>query len=143
VTAKGRVLALDLGRKRIGLALSDELGITAQGLQTLEREGRREDIEILRRLAVEKNVGLILIGDPLHMSGERSRQSDYTREFAKELEYKTGLPIRFWDERWSSREAERTLRGSGIAPDRRKPAIDRLSAVILLQSYLDSGDAGR
>jgi len=139
----GRVLALDLGKKRIGLALSDELGITAQGLKTLEREGRRDDIEILRRLTVENNVKLILMGDPLHMSGERSRQGDYTREFARELEYKTGLPIRFWDERWTSREAERTLRGSGIAHSERKPAIDRLSAVILLQSYLDSPEASQ
>jgi putative Holliday junction resolvase len=134
------VLALDLGKKRIGLALSDELGITAQGLDTLEREGRRDDIETLRRLTVDKNVTLILIGDPLHMSGERSRQGEYTREFAKELEYKTGLPIRFWDERWSSREAERTLRGSGIAHDQRKPTIDKLSAILLLQSFLDSGE---
>jgi putative Holliday junction resolvase len=139
----GRVLALDLGKKRIGLALSDELGITAQGLKTLEREGRRDDIEVLRRLTIENNVKLILMGDPLHMSGERSRQGDYTREFARELEYKTGLPIRFWDERWTSREAERTLRGSGIAHDLRKPTIDRLSAVILLQSYLDSPEASQ
>ena len=137
----GRVLALDLGKKRIGLALSDELGMTAQGLETLEREGRRDDIETLRRLAVDNNVKLILMGDPLHMSGEQSRQGEYTREFARELEYKTGLPIRFWDERWTSREAERTLRGSGIANDRRKATIDRLSAVILLQSYLDSAEA--
>jgi putative Holliday junction resolvase len=137
----GRILALDLGKKRIGLALSDELGITAQGLDTLEREGRRDDIETLRKLTVEKNVRLLLIGDPLHMSGEQSRQGAYTREFAKELEYKTGIPVEFRDERWTSREAERTLRGSGIAHGERKPAIDRLSAVILLQSYLDSGAA--
>jgi putative Holliday junction resolvase len=141
VNAIGRILALDLGKKRIGLALSDELGFTAQGLDTLEREGRRDDIEVLRRITVEKNVKLILVGDPLHMSGQQSRQGDYTREFAKELEYKTGLPIRFWDERWTSREAERTLRGSGIAHGERKPAIDKLSAVILLQSYLDSAEA--
>jgi putative Holliday junction resolvase len=86
-------------------------------------------------------VKLILMGDPLHMSGQKSRQGDYTREFAKELEYKTGLPIRFWDERWTSREAERMLRGSGIAHGERKPTIDKLSAVILLQSYLDSAEA--
>jgi putative Holliday junction resolvase len=134
----GRILALDLGKKRIGLALSDELGITAQGLETLERTGRRDDIETLRRLTVEKNVQLILMGDPLHMSGQPSRQGEYTREFARELEYKTGIPIEFRDERWTSREAERTLRGSGIARGERKPAIDRLSAVILLQSYLDA-----
>ena len=136
-----RILALDLGKKRIGLALSDELGITAQGLETLEREGRRDDIEKLRRLAAERGVASFLIGDPVHMSGEAGRQSEYTREFARDLEYKTGLPVKFWDERWTSREAERTLRGSGIAHGRRKPAIDRLSAVILLQSYLDSAEA--
>lgn len=136
-----RILALDLGKKRIGLALSDELGLTAQGLKTMEREGRRDDIETLRRLTAESGVGLILMGDPIHMSGAASRQGDYAREFARELEYKTGLPVKFWDERWTSREAERTLRGSGIARDQRKPAIDRLSAVILLQSYLDSAEA--
>jgi putative Holliday junction resolvase len=95
-------------------------------------------VEALRKLAVQHGVGMILIGDPLHMSGEQSRQGSYTREFARELEYKTGLPVKLWDERWTSREAERVLRGSGIAPGERKPAIDRLSAVILLQSYLDA-----
>ena len=79
---RGRVLALDLGRKRIGLAISDELGFTAQGLDTLERTGRRNDIEVLRKLIGQKGVTEILMGDPLHMSGEPSRQGDYTREFA-------------------------------------------------------------
>ena len=133
-----RILALDLGRKRIGLAISDELGFTAQGLETLERRGRREDIEDLRRIIAASGVSRILIGEPLHMSGESSRQSDYTHEFAAELERKTGLPVEFRDERWTSREAERTLRGSGVANGRRKATIDKLSAVILLQSYLDS-----
>ncbi len=134
----GRILALDLGKKRIGLAISDELGITAQGLETVERRGRRDDIEDLRQLAVMRGVTKILIGDPLHMSGDSSRQGDYTREFAGELERKTGLPVEFRDERWTSREAERTLRGSGVANGKRKATIDKLSAVILLQSYLDS-----
>ena len=134
----GRILALDLGKKRIGLAISDELGITAQGLETVERRGRRDDIEDLRRLVVHRGVTKILVGDPLHMSGDSSRQGDYTREFASELERKTGLPVEFRDERWTSREAERTLRGSGVANGKRKATIDKLSAVILLQSYLDS-----
>ena len=138
----GRVLALDLGRKRIGLAISDELGITAQGLETVERRGRRDDIEGLRKLVALRGVTRILMGDPLHMSGDSSRQADYTREFAGELERKTGLPVEFRDERWTSKEAERTLRGSGIANERRKATIDRLSAVILLQGYLDSLRAG-
>jgi putative Holliday junction resolvase len=141
VTEPRRILALDLGRKRIGLAISDELGITAQGLDTIERTGRREDIELLRRLAMERGIRQFLIGDPLHMSGEASRQGEYTRDFARELERKTGIPVVFRDERWTSREAERTLRGSGIANDRRKPTIDRLSAVLLLQNYLDSGES--
>lgn len=133
-----RVLALDLGKKRIGLAISDDLGITAQGLETLERRGRREDIESLRRLATERGVTRFLIGDPLHMSGNASRQGEYTREFARELERKTGIAVEFRDERWTSREAERTIRGAGVANSDRKPTIDKLSAVLLLQGYLDS-----
>jgi putative Holliday junction resolvase len=133
-----RVLALDLGKKRIGLAISDDLGITAQGLETLERRGRREDIEFLRRLATDRGVTLFLIGDPLHMSGDASRQGEYTREFARELERKTGIAVEFRDERWTSREAERTIRGAGVANSDRKPTIDKLSAVLLLQGYLDS-----
>ncbi len=136
-------MALDVGRKRIGLALSDELGITAQGLETLERTGRRDDIEVLRKLIVARGVTELLIGDPLHMSGDASRQGEYTREFAAELERKTGLPVTFRDERWTSKEAERVLRGSGVANGQRKPTIDKLSAVILLQSYLDSAAWGR
>jgi putative Holliday junction resolvase len=138
VDTAGRILALDVGKKRIGLAISDGLGITAQGLETMERQGRRDDIEALRKLCVERGVSRFLIGDPLHMSGAASRQGDYTREFARELERKTGLPVEFRDERWTSREAERTIRGAGVANSARKPTIDMLSAVILLQGYLDS-----
>ena len=97
VSVAARVLALDLGRKRIGLAISDELGITAQGLETMERRGRREDIESLRRIATERGVSSFLLGDPMHMSGDASRQGDYTREFAVELERKTVLPVEFRD----------------------------------------------
>jgi putative Holliday junction resolvase len=142
VGIEGRVLALDLGKKRIGLAISDELGITAQGLETLEHRGRRDDIETLRRLATERGVTRFLLGDPMHMSGEASRQGAYTREFAGELERKTGLRVEFRDERWTSREAERTIRGEGVANKSRKPTIDMLSAVILLQSYLDAANMG-
>ncbi len=134
----GRVLALDLGKRRIGLALSDELGITAQGLQTLERSNIREDLAKLAELISEKNVSLILMGNPLHMSGDESRQTQYTREFAARLEAATGLPIEFRDERLTTVEAERVLRQSGISIQKRAKAVDRLAAVILLESYLDS-----
>jgi putative Holliday junction resolvase len=136
--AHGRVLALDLGKRRIGLALSDELGITAQGLETLQRSNIREDLARLKQLASEKNVALILMGNPLHMSGREGRQAEYTREFAERLHTATGLPIEFRDERLTTVEAERVLRQSGISIEKRAKAVDRLSAVILLESYLDS-----
>jgi putative Holliday junction resolvase len=134
----GRVLALDLGKRRIGLAISDELGITAQGLETLQRTKLREDLSVLADLISEKNVGLILMGNPIHMSGREGRQAEYTRDFADRLKERTGLPVVYWDERLTSVEAGRVLRDSGISIEKRARAVDRLSAVILLASYLDS-----
>jgi putative Holliday junction resolvase len=139
IPAKGRILALDLGRKRIGLAVSDPLGITAQGLPTLERTNLREDIAALWRLAIEREVSLILMGFPLHMSGHEGRQTEYTREFADKLGERTGIPVRFWDERLTSVEANRVLRESGISIAKRARAVDKLAAQILLESFLDSG----
>jgi putative Holliday junction resolvase len=138
-SGKGRILALDVGKKRIGLALSDGLGITAQGLETLQRTNLREDIGKLKLLAQQNGVVLYLVGHPLHMSGDESRQSAYTREFAEKLGERTGLPIRLWDERLTSVEAGRVLKESGISIEKRAKAVDRLSAVILLKSYLDAG----
>ena len=134
----GRVLALDLGKRRIGLALSDELGITAQGLETLQRSNIREDLARLAQLASEKNVALILMGNPLHMSGHEGRQAEYARDFGERLRDVTGLPIEYRDERLTTVEAQRVLRQSGISIQKRAKAVDRLAAVILLESYLDS-----
>jgi putative Holliday junction resolvase len=135
---RSRVLALDLGKRRVGLAVSDELGITAQGLPTLVRTTIREDIARLAQLAVERNVTLFLMGHPLHMTGKEGRQADYTREFAERLQAATGVPVLFWDERLTTVAAQRVLRESGISIRKRAQAVDRLSAVILLASYLDS-----
>jgi putative holliday junction resolvase len=134
----GRILALDVGKKRIGLAISDELGFTAQGLETLHRSRIREDLARLSRLAREKNVGTILVGKPLHMSGSASRQSVYTEEFAERLREWIGLPIVFWDERLTTVEAERVLREAGATLEESKGAVDRMSAVLLLESYLEN-----
>ena len=131
-------MALDLGKRRIGLAISDELGITAQGLETRQRTNLREDLSQLAALISERNVGLILMGNPIHMSGREGRQAEYTRDFAERLKEKTGLPVVYWDERLTSVEAGRVLRDSGISIEKRARAVDRLSAVILLASYLDS-----
>jgi len=133
-----RILALDLGKKRIGLALSDPLGITAQGLPNLVRTRKRDDLAALGALIREKEVALILLGNPINMRGEEGRQSGWVREFARDLEAHTGLPVKLWDERLTSVEAGRVLRSSGISIEKRAAAVDRLSAVILLQSYLDS-----
>lgn len=138
-TATGRILALDLGRKRIGLALSDPLGISAQGLQTLQRTTIREDIAALEAIARQHDVKLILLGHPLNMNGTEGRQARYTSDFAERLTERTGLPVRFWDERMTSIEAGRVLRDSGISIEKRAKAVDRLAAVILLASFLDSG----
>ncbi len=140
MTHTGRVLALDLGKRRIGLAISDELGITAQGLATLQRRNKRSDLAALGSLIRERGVTQLLMGNPLHMSGKEGRQSEWVQEFASALEKHTGIPVRLWDERLTTVEASRVLRQSGISIEKRAAAVDRLSAVILLQSYLDSGE---
>ena len=140
-TATGRILALDLGKKRIGLALSDPLGISAQGLPTLQRTTIREDIAALETIARQHGVKLILLGHPLNMNGTEGRQARYTSDFAERLTERTGLPVRSWDERMTSVEAGRVLRDSGISIEKRAKAVDRLAAVILLASFLDSGGA--
>src|SRR6185503_13127365 len=132
-----RILALDLGRRRIGLAINDELGITAQGLATLQRKNNRTDLAALSRIVKEKNVDRILIGDPLHMSGDSGVQSELAHQFAEMLGRHTGLEVKLWDERLTTVEASRVLRSSGISIEKRARAVDQLSAVILLQSYLD------
>jgi putative Holliday junction resolvase len=133
---KGRVLALDVGKKRIGLAVSDELGLTAQGIETLHRTRIRDDLTALKRVAEQWEIRELLVGEPLHMSGDPSRQSAYTREFGDRLSEYCGLPVRYWDERLTSAEAERMLRAAGASIDRKRKAVDRLAAVLLLESYL-------
>ena len=136
LTGLGRILALDVGKKRIGLAVSDLLGITAQGLPTLHRGRIRDDLDALRELAGEREVKLLLIGRPLHMSGDESRQSSYTDEFAARLSKHLELPVTFWDERLTSAEAERRLRLDGTSTGRQTGNVDRLAATLLLESYL-------
>ena len=132
-------MALDLGRKRIGLALSDPLHLSAQGLPTLQRINLRTDLEAIDQLASEHEVELILMGFPLHMDGREGRQTEYTRDFAERLTARTGRAVRFWDERMTSMEAERVLKSSGISIAKRAKAVDKLAAQILLESYLNAG----
>jgi putative Holliday junction resolvase len=133
-----RILALDLGKRRIGLAISDPLRITAQGLPNIVRTNKRADLTALEQLIREREVGLILMGNPINMGGREGRQSEWVREFAADIVRRTRLPVQLWDERLTSVEAGRVLRESGISIEKRAAAVDKLSAVILLQSYLDS-----
>jgi putative Holliday junction resolvase len=135
---RARILALDVGKRRIGLAVSDELGLTAQGLETLQRTNNREDYAALKGLAADLNITAFVIGNPINMSGTEGRQAEWVRHFADKLHEQTGLPVTLWDERLTSVEAGRVLRGSGISIEKRARAVDRLSAVLILQSYLDS-----
>jgi len=138
----GRILALDVGKKRIGLALSDPMGITAQGLPTLYRTTIREDLAVLDELVRTREVKLLLVGHPLNMSGTEGRQAVYTKEFAERLRERTNVEVRYWDERLTSVEAGRVLRSSGISIEKRAKAVDQLSAVLLLESFLDFGRGG-
>ena len=133
-----RILALDVGKKRIGLAVSDALGISAQGLPTFQRTRIREDLRQLAAVIRDREISLLLVGHPLHMSGMESRQAVYTREFAERLRDETGVPVVYWDERLTTVEAERVLREANATLAQRKKAVDRLAAVLLLESYLDS-----
>ncbi len=131
-----RTLALDLGKRRIGMAVSH--GTVAFGLTTLDTRNKRADLAELVRLVREKSIEQILIGYPLNMSGEPGPQAEWVREYAETLERETGLPVKLWDERLTSSAATRLLRESDVRPDRKSGTVDRMAAIILLQSYLDS-----
>ena len=131
------MLALDYGRRRIGLAISDELGLTAQGLETFERTRIRDDVRRLAALVAEKNVSLILMGDPIHMSGNAGRQSEAVREFGARLGAAARVPVDYWDERLTSVEAHRVLDAGGVSSRKRVGTVDRLAAVLILESYLE------
>ena len=134
----GRILALDVGARTIGLAVSDPLGITAQGLDTLRRTNKRSDLAHLESLLREYQVGEIVVGYPLKMSGQPGAQAEKVSAFAEELQRRFGLPVRLWDERLTSAEANRVLRQSEISIRRRGQAVDRLAAVLILQNFLES-----
>ena len=136
-------MALDLGKRRIGIAVSDELGLTAQGLPTLATRNKREDLAALARIVQEKAISLILVGYPLNMSGAIGPQAEWVKEYAATLERHTGLPVQLWDERLTSAAASRLLRESNARFDRKSGTVDRMAAVILLQSYLDSLAIGK
>jgi putative Holliday junction resolvase len=137
-----RYLGLDVGNRRIGVAVSDELGLTAQPVLTLERKRSgsghsRDDLRSLARLARRFSVVGIVVGNPLHLSGEASPQAAKTQAFAAELGELTGLPIHLWDERLTTREAHQVLYEAGHARRQHRRVVDQVAATLILQSFLD------
>lgn len=139
----GRVLGLDVGARRIGIAVSDGLGITAQGLETLHRKNKKHDMAHLERVIREYSVKEIVVGLPLRMSGEESSQSGKIRAFAEDILKRFALPVHFWDERLTSVEANRLLRETDLSIEKRGKAVDRMAAVLILQGWMENHGAGR
>jgi putative holliday junction resolvase len=136
--AAGRILGLDVGSRRIGIAISDPLGITAQGLETLQRRNKRHDLEMLERIVRENDVREIVVGLPLRMSGAEGTQSEKMQAFAEELRKRFRLPVHLWDERLTSAEANRLLRETELSIEKRAKAVDRMAAVLILQGWMES-----
>jgi putative holliday junction resolvase len=138
VDQSSRILAIDYGSRRMGLAVSDPLGITAQGITTLQRKNKRADFSFLARVIRDYQVREIVLGYPLRLSGQTGTQSQKVLEFAEELRQKFQLPVHLWDERLTSAEANRVLREADLSIEKRAQAVDRMSAVLILQSFLQS-----
>ena len=137
-----RYLALDIGSKRIGVAVSDELGITAQPVLTLTRRSNtREDLRSLGRLCRRFGVVGIVVGHPLHLSGEVSQQALKAQAFAAQLHELTHLPVHAWDERLTSHEAHQILYKAGYARQDHASLVDQVAAVLILESFLRAQEA--
>lgn len=134
---KGRLLGLDYGSHRIGTALSDPLGITAQPLPAIRRRGDNRDIEAIGELVREYSVDRVVLGLPLMLDGTEGEQAKRARAFGEKIVERLGVPVEAWDERMTTAQAERHLISSGVRREKRKEVRDSLSAVILLQSLLD------
>ncbi len=133
-----RNMGLDVGEVRIGIALSDQTGLIAQGHATLERSGWERDLAYLAKVAEEQEVDRFVVGNPLNLDGSAGRQAELSRDFAERLKEATGLAVVLWDERFTSLSAEKILIEAGVRRKKRRGAIDRMAAAIMLQSYLDS-----
>jgi putative holliday junction resolvase len=133
-----RILGLDYGSKRIGVAVCDELGLTAQGLATITRKNRRRDMEAIRELVKSYGVESIVIGYPVRLDGTEGIQCEKVSRFASLLESVFSLPVVRWDETLSTSEAENILRETRTGREKRKSVIDRVAACLILQDYLDS-----
>jgi putative Holliday junction resolvase len=133
-----RILSLDVGEKRIGMALSDALGLIAQQLDTLVRKNEEEDFRRIKDIINEKEVTQIVVGLPLNMDGSAGPKAEEINRFIDELKEACDIPVKIWDERLTTRQADRILREADVSRKKRKRLDDKLAAQLILQSYLDS-----
>ncbi len=136
-----RILALDFGERRIGVAVTDPTGVLAQPLETLERRPppSRAHLDQIAELALEYGAAKIVVGLPLHMDGRAGPEVEAARAFGLEVEARTGVPVDYIDERWTTREAERTLRELGVPGRKRRRHLDPIAASLILRTYLERG----
>ena len=132
-----KLLGLDVGDSKIGVALSDALGYTAQGLMTFQRRSRWDDVRFLQRLIAEHDVEEIVVGLPLKMNGTRSAQTEKVLAFCEFLSKNLPVPVRMWDERLTTVQAIKILKRGHVSRKHRTPLVDKIAAVIILQGYLD------
>lgn len=133
-----RIMGLDVGNRRIGVAVSDALGLTAQPVLTLVRTNRRQDLRSLARLVRKYDCKEIVVGNPLYMSGDQSPQAEKTQAFAQLVADETHLPVHLWDERLTTTEAHRHLHAAGRPGTEHRAVVDQVAAVLILQSFMDA-----
>lgn len=136
-----RIMGLDFGSKTVGVAVSDPLGITAQGVEIVRREEEnklRRTLARLEELIREYQVEKIVVGYPKHMNGSIGERAEKSEDFAKKIEKRTGLPVVLWDERLTTVAADKAMMEAGIRRENRKNYVDKIAAVFILQGYLDS-----
>jgi putative Holliday junction resolvase len=131
------VAALDVGDARIGVAVSDDLGLTVRGIGVVRRRGGTHDLDSIVRLLREYPISGFVVGLPLNIDGSEGRQAARVRAFAERLRAHTGLSVDLWDERLTTFEAEETLRRRGVRPAKRRQLVDQVAAEVILRSYLD------
>lgn len=135
--SRSRVLGIDYGAKRIGVAVSDPTGLIARGLPTISHESLPKTLELLENLVHELGVRLVVVGFPLTLRGEVGHMADKTERFMQKLRERLDVPVEAWDERLTTALAHRTAKEYGKSPGRNKTAIDEIAATLILQNFLD------
>jgi putative Holliday junction resolvase len=138
-----RILGLDYGSRRIGVAICDELGMTARGVATIARRNREADLDTIAELVRHHDVERIIIGYPLRLDGSEGIQCEKINRFIRRLEMRSSIPVIRWDEALSTKEAEELLRRRGVHREKRREVVDRVAASIILQGYLDAVTSGK